>query len=490
MERSLPDLELNSADGGSVLWADVKTLLALAAPIIGITLSRMLMGFADFYQVSFLSTAATAAISPATLFVFTGLCAGMGMVTSVQTFAAQSLGRQRAAEASAYAWQALYLALFITPLAIGLSLISDSVWRWIGAPADVQAMQSDYCRVAFWSLPFGVACAGLEGFFNGVQKPGVALKAILAALVCNIIGNYILIFGKLGFPALGVTGAAIATIFGWMVRLSILASVFLSHEFRERYRSHETWRLEGAKLRGLVTIGGPTAVQWVLDVGAWFLFLAVIMQGFGTATLAASNIGLQYMHIAFMPAIGVGVALCSLVGHAIGEGKPDVAVRKTRAALLVSVLYMGTIGLIFLLIPRLLMSFVSGDISVIDAGVGVLIWAALFQVSDAFCIIYINALRGAGDTRWPAVMLVAVCWIVFLLGGYAVARYVPEWKHHGPWLMCTLYITILGGLLWWRFAGGAWRRIRLFKTAEADDAGAFPVVELSQPAEQGVSVPT
>lgn len=455
---------LEPANGRSLLATDIRTLLTLAMPIIGITLSRMLMGFADFYQVSFLGTDATAAISPATLFVFMALCLGMGVVTSVQTFASQALGRGEPHEAGGYAWQTLYIALFTVPVALVMTLISDAIWARIDAPPAVRAMEADYCRVAFLSVPFGVACAGLEGFFNGVQKPGVALKAIIAALLTNVVGNYLLIFGKFGCPELGITGAAIATIFGWIVRLAVLGMVFYSSEFRDRFGTRKNRRLDGTKLISTLKIGGPTAIQWVLDVGAWFLFLAVIMQGFGTATLAASNVGIQLMHVAFMPAIGVGVALCTLVGHAIGEGKPDDAVRKTRAALIVTGSYMGFIGLIFLLIPRLLMSLVSGDQAVIDAGVGILIWAALFQVSDALCIVYINALRGAGDTKWPAVVLVLLCWTVFMGGGYAAARFVPQMGLHGPWMICTLYITILGIVLWRRFARGSWRRIKLFET--------------------------
>ncbi|MBX3395164.1 MAG: MATE family efflux transporter [Phycisphaerae bacterium] len=455
----------------SVLVADIRTLLTLAMPIIGITLSRMLMGFADFYQVSFLGTEATAAISPATLFVFMALCLGMGVVTSVQTFASQALGRGEPREASGYAWQTMYIAVFTIPIAFAMTLISDAVWAGIDAPAAVRAMEADYCRVAFWSVPFGVACAGLEGFFNGVQKPGVALKAIIAALITNVVGNYLLIFGKCGFPELGITGAAIATIFGWVVRLVVLGWVFFSAEFRDRFGTRANRGLDGNRLLSTLKIGGPTAIQWVLDVGAWFLFLAVIMQGFGTATLAASNVGIQFMHVAFMPAIGVGVALCTLVGHAIGEGKPDVAMRKTKAALIVTGSYMGFIGLFFLLIPRLLMSLVSDDQAVIDAGVGILIWAALFQVSDALCIVYINALRGAGDTKWPAVVLVLLCWTVFMGGGYGMVRFVPQMGLHGPWMICTLYITILGVVLWRRFAHGAWRQIRLFE-AKPEASGA------------------
>lgn len=462
MRNPINDI-FRSTDARDVLWGDIRSLLALAAPIIGITLSRMLMGFADFIMVSRLGTEATAAISPASFFLFMGLCIGMGAVSSVQTFTAQSIGRGEPKEAPAYVWQAAYVAIASIGLAFWLSRASDGVWGAINSPPGVQTLQSAYCRISFWAVPFGVMCAGLECFFNGIQKPGVAFKAILAALVCNVVGNYVLIFGKFGFPEMGIEGAAVATVIGWAVRAGVMAAAFVAPEFRQQFETLRRWRLNVAKLRGMIVVGGPTALQWLLDIGAWFLFLAVILQDFGTETLAASNIGIQYMHVAFMPAIGVGIALCTSVGHAIGEGRPDIAARKTRAAILISSIYMGSIGLIFLIAPRLLIQLVSTDAAVIQVGIGVLIWAALFQVFDGFSIIYINALRGAGDTRWPAVALTFLCWGLFIGGGLAMVRFVPTWKHHGPWMMCTLYITILGIVLWRRFAGGAWRKIDLFK---------------------------
>ena len=212
------------------------------------------------------------------------------------------------------------IVLGTLPIAAMLSHFSEAIWHLIGSPPDVQALQISFCRIAFWSMPLGIACGAFESFFNGIQKPSVALKAIIAALGCVIVGNYLLIFGKFGFPRLGIAGAAVATVVGWAVRLTILASVYLSQTFRERFHTHTAWKLDLHKLRAIIGIGGPTAVQWVLDIGAWFLFMSQILQGLGTETLAASNTAIQYMHVAFMPAIGVGIALCSLVGQSIGRG--------------------------------------------------------------------------------------------------------------------------------------------------------------------------
>jgi len=457
-----------------LLRPEMRSLLKLATPIIGTMVTRMAMGFVDFVMVSRLGTDATAAVSPATILVFAVMCLGMGGATSVQTFAAQALGRRQPREAAAYAWQTLYLAIVFALFCYPLTRLAGPLWALIAAAPEVQALQVAYCRIAFWSMGFAIITFGLEGFFNGIQKPSVSLIAALVALVFNAAANYCLIFGHFGFPALGIRGAAYATVIAWGVRALLLSMVFLSREIRHTFGTLLTWRFSREKIKGMFYVGGPTAIQWVLDIGAWFVFLSLLMKDFGTAAMAAANIVLQYMHFAFMPALGIGIALNSLVGHAIGEGRPNVAVVRTRACMIVTGTYMGLVGLVFLIARYPLMRLMSADPqtlvsdpAVVSLGAGILIWAAIFQVFDAASITYMSALRGAGDTRWPAAVILLDCWLVFIGGGYLVSRLAPQWGVHGPWMMCTLYIILYGLALSWRFRRGAWRKIDLFKTSSA-----------------------
>ncbi len=463
-----------ASSSDSTLGSEMRGLLILGAPIIGTMLSRMAMGFVDFVMVSRLGTEATAAISPATILVFTFMALGLGMTLSIQTFAAQALGRGQPREGAAYTWQTLYMAVFFVLICPIACPRIEAFWAVIGSEPEVQALQTAYCRIAFWAVGFSVISFGLEGFFNGIQKPSVPLVSALVALVFNFAANWILIFGKLGFPAMGIRGAAYATVIAWGVRALMLALVFLSLEFRRSYGTGDTWRLSLEKLRGILYVGGPTAIQWVLDIGAWFVFLAVLMKDFGTAAMAAANIALQYMHLAFMPAIGIATALSSTVGHAIGERKPELAMLQARACMIANAIFMGSVGLLFLLARGPLMRLMSvdpetglSDPAVVAAGAGILIWAAIFQVFDAASITYMSALRGAGDTRWPAVFIALNCWLVFIGGGYLAARLAPHWGIHGPWLMCTLYIILYGVVLRWRWCHGAWRKIKLFKDRPA-----------------------
>lgn len=481
----------------------MRELVLLSLPIIGMMISRMLMGFIDFVMVSQLGTVAQAAISPATIIVFAFACLGMGLAYSVQTFVSQADGRREPEQGGAWAWQSIYLSI-VTALCTCPVAMSTPLWYgWFAAAAghepEVAALEIQYTTIALWSAPLMVFSTGLNGFFMGVQRPRIAFIAVTVSLVVNFIGNYLLIFGStiaipltgivLEIPRLEVAGAAYSTVIAWGVRTAVLAAAMFLPEFNDRYRTRRSFAFSLEKFRQMAWVGGPTSVQWLIDIGSWAVFLAVIIPPYGVAALAASNVGLQYMHLSFMPALGIGIALCSQVGYAIGEGKPDRALQRARIAMWLTGGYMGAIGLLFVLAGARLMWLMNDDPAVIQAGVWVLIGAALFQVFDAMCITYMNALRGAGDTRIPAVMIAACCWIIFVGGGvgvtellewYEAQRGAPFPGHYrliAPWLMAALYIILLGIMLRARWLSGQWRKIKLFSATErATSATAEPAL--------------
>lgn len=452
-------------------------LLTLAAPIIAMMISRMLMSFIDFAMVSQLGTEAQAAISPASIFVFFLGCLGLGIANGVQTFVAQSEGRGEPEQCGSYAWQGLYIAMIFAVLTLPASLTTES---WYGAvarlgnhPDAVRQMQVDYVRLALWSIAPAILCISFNGFFNGVQKPWITAVAVTASLVTNVCGNWLLIFGNLGFPELGIQGAAISTVIAWCVRAGVLMLALITPRFDRQYNTRRALAPDGRKLKRLVGVGAPTSIGWLVDIGSWLVFMMLIVPMFGEAAMAASNAGFQYMHLSFMPALGIGIALCSKVGFFIGEGKPETAFRWTRVAFGLTGTYMGAIGLLFFFAGPQLTWLFNDDPEVIAAGGIILAWAAVFQVFDAMAITHMNALRGAGDTRIPAILLGTTCYTVFIGGGWALATWRPDLGLHGPWSMCTLYIIVVGLLLLWRWKGGAWRNIRLF-----DDHAARTVVDV------------
>jgi len=155
------------------------------------------------------------------------------------------------------------------------------------------------------------------------------------------------------------------------------------------------------------------------------------------------------------------------VGHAIGAGRPEEALHRARVAFRLTAWYMGFVGVLFLLLRAPLVRVFNADPTVVAAGSLVLVWAAVFQVFDAMGITYYNALRGAGDTRWPAILLGVCCWGVFIGGGCLMSYVWPQWGLNGPWFTCTLYVVLVGLGLLWRWRRGHWRSIRLFEEPRA-----------------------
>ena len=454
-------------------------LLILAAPIILMMVSRMAMGFIDFVMVSELGTEAQAAVSPASLFVFALGCLGLGIANAVQTFVSQADGRGTPEQAGGYAWQSFYVAVAFAVITLPFALTTDIWFSWLarlgGHTEIVAQMEISYVRIGLWTIAPSIVCIGLNGFFNGVQRPWIAFAAVVVSLAVNLVGNWLLIFGHCGLPALGIAGAAYATVIAWSARALVLALALLLPSFDRRYNTRRSLGFSWPKLTNLIRVGAPTSVGWLVDIGSWLVFLMLIMPAFSTESMAASNVALQLMHLSFMPAMGIGLALCSQVGFAIGEGQPEVALARTRIAFRVAGGYMGLIGILFFVAREPLIGLFNGNVAVISAGTPMLIWAAIFQVFDAMAIINMNALRGAGDTRRPALLMGVCCWVIFVCGGWAVAHFAPQFGPSGPWAMCTLYIIVLGLLLRWRWVAGAWRSIRLFDEEHpAPESAEFP----------------
>ena len=412
-----------------------RELLLLAAPMIGVTLSRLLMGFIDFVMVSKLGTAAQAAISPCTLLLYVIACAGMGVGQAVQTFVSQAEGRGQPERAGAYIWPTLLLALIGTIVSAPVAwFVGDwfpvLIGRYGHHPPDVQEMEIAFLRYGLWAVGPMIACAGLECFWNGLKRPMVDFVAIANSL---------------------------ATLLAWSVRLVILVIPLFSAAIEQRYHVFSSLGLRLRELTQLLRTGAPIGMQWLVDVGAWFVFLQYLMPPLGEPAMAAANVVIQLMHLSFMPCLGIGMALTTQVGNAVGARDAALAVRRVQIARRIVLAYMGVMALLFIFGGEPLVSLLSWEKNdalrddVLRLATQMAVWAGLFQVFDGLCIIYSFAARGAGDTRAPALLFAACCWGIFVLGGFALSRLWPNLGIHALWSMATLYIVVLGVLLWWRF---------------------------------------
>lgn len=443
----------------------LKYMLKLAAPMVVTNISFTVMQFVDRFMVSRLGTEALAAILPAGIISFVPASFAMGVMTSVNTFVSQSLGRGQKKDCSNYFWQGIYMGLlYISVTAALMWPAAPWIFRTLGHEPAVVSLEVIYLRIMLYAQFLAVFVWASSQFFMGVHRPIITMYAAVAGQAVNIGANYLLIFGKFGFPAMGIAGAGWGTFIGITISAGIGMAMFWGREMNSNFSSRSTMNIDLGKTADLVKVGFPAGFGIMMNMMFWGIILFGLVGRFGKESLAATSAVFSCMNISFMPVVGLGTALTAAVGKSIGEGRKDVAIKQTGVCLRVALAYMGLVGLCFFIFRNGLMAFwAPADKEVVSIGVNIFIFAAVFQVFDAILIIYYDALCGAGDTLWLAI--VEACGAAFImgLGGFIMIKFFPELGALGPWGAATVKIVVVAFANRWRFKSNRWMQIDLFK---------------------------
>lgn len=442
----------------------LRYMLKLAAPMIVSTISFTIMQFVDRSMVSRLGKEALAAIMPAGFVSFVPGGFAMGALGSLNTFVSQNLGRGAKRDCSNYFWQAVYMGFtYFVIVAFAVWPVAPRIFKIMGHEPNVVELEVIYLRImllAHLPIAFSWAC---NQFFMGIHRPIITMFASLAGQIINIVANYVLIFGKLGFPAMGIAGAGWGTFIGVSVSGGISMAVYLSGSINSSFMSRRTLNINFSKMYDLLKIGLPAGVGLMVNVAFWGVILFGLVGKFGTEALAATSAALSYTNLSVMPVVGLSTALTAAVGKSIGQNRKKVAIKQTRTCLRIALIYMGLVGICFYVFRNTLMLFWSNDNEVIEIGVNILICAAIYQTFHAARIVYSGSLRGAGDTIWLAIISGVGAIVILGLGGWLTARFFPALGAIGPWSAATLSIIAVGLANRWRFKSKKWMDIDLFK---------------------------
>jgi multidrug resistance protein, MATE family len=435
-------------------------LLILALPTVAQMASYSVLQFVDTLMLSRVGVHEPTAAGNSGMFSFSAISFGVGVLFVVNTLVSQSFGRRDYAECGRYLWQGMWFSVVYGLLVLPTMLAAGPMFVAMGHEPALVELEVSYFQITLLAAAVKLAATALGQFLLAINRPGKVLMAALVAVIVNIFGNWVLIFGNLGFPAMGLVGAAWATNIAVLVEMALLLGFALMAPLRVRYNTLD-WRLRRPEMRTLLTVGIPSGAQIVADVLAWSLFGMWVLAVFGTTAMAANNFMFRYMIVSFMPAFGIATAVTALVGRYIGMGRPDIAIKRAQLGFVVTAVYMLCCAVFFFVGRNFLINVFTDDPEVIALGATFLIFAAIYQFFDAMYIVYNGALRGAGDTFVPAVATAVLVWGITVFGGYAVARLAPQLGPAGPWTIATVYGIILGLFMLIRFRRGGWRRIYL-----------------------------
>ncbi len=444
--------------------ASLRYMLKLATPMVVTTISFTIMQFVDRFMISRLGTDALAAIMPAAFVSFMPGALALGSLASLNAYVSQSFGKGNMRDCSNYFWQAFYMGFgyFLVVLAV-MWPIAPLIFKMMGQPPTVIGMEVIYFRIMLYAHLVVVISWSSNQFFMGIHRPVITMCASLSGQVVNIVANYILIFGKLGLPAMGIAGAGWGTFIGMSVSALINITVYLSPKINTTFQSRQTFGIDTGKMYDLFRVGLPAGVGLTMDVALWGVILSGLVGRFGEESLAATSAVLSYTNLSVMPVVGISMALTAAAGKTIGMNKKKLVIEQTTVCLKISLIYMGLVGLCFFVFRDALMEFWSSDGKVIDSGANILMLAAVYQVFHAARVIYGGSLRGAGDTVWLAFASGVGSVIILGFGGLLTVKFFPILGPLGPWIAATVSIVIVGLANHWRFKSRRWMKIDLFK---------------------------
>lgn len=435
--------------------ARYKRILGISLPIMGGMVSQNLLNLVDTAMVGRLGTAEIAAVGLGGFANFLAISLILGLSAGVQAMAARRLGEGRTTECAAPLHGGLLTALGAgIPLSIGLYFLTPYAFPLLSDDPAVIAAGVPYLQTRLIVASLVGVNFSYRGFWNGVQKSSVYMSTLVIMHVVNICLNYVLIFGKFGAPALGATGAGMAS------AISVAAgSLFYTVMGLSQARSFgylQAW--PSRKLFGdLLRLSLPNGVQQLFFSGGLTLLFAMIAQ-VGTEDVAAANIVTNIMLTAFLPGMGIGLGAASLVGQALGKGDPQDARRWGRQSLYVGIVVMGLIGAPMVLIPETLLGVFTHEREVIVLGAIPLRMTGAIMAIEAVNFVLMNALLGAGDSRRVMLLSVFFQWGLYLPAVYVIGPLLG-YGLLAIWSANIVYRLLLAAsfLLAWR--GDKWQRI-------------------------------
>ncbi|MHA4838497.1 MATE family efflux transporter [Sphingopyxis sp. MSC1_008] len=447
-----------TAETPQSLRKEFRATLALAVPLAAANLLQMLVHAIDVIFVARLGDAALAASSLGVAIFGLLLWTGSGLVGASAPLIAAELGRRKHAvrEVRRTVRMALWLSALVSLLFMGICAAGGPIMLATGQPAETSARAASFLLILMWGLFPMIAATVLRIFVSALGRPTIATAITFGALFVNALGNWVLVFGHLGMPALGLHGSAISSVMTSVLMLAAYVVVIQSDRRLRRYRLFGNWwRSEWSRFFEMLRIGTPISLTILAEAGL-FTGAAFLMGRIGEAELAGHTIALQVAALAFQIPFGVAQAATIRVGLAYGARDHRGITHAGQASLVLGIGFMAFTALLMWLFPHLVLSiYVDVDDAKNAALVGFalqfLVVAAAFQLFDGAQAVAAGVLRGLQDTRIP--MIIAICG--YWIAGYGTAIYLGFWTPLagvGVWIGLAVGLVVVSAvlLLRWR----------------------------------------
>jgi MATE family multidrug resistance protein len=388
----------------------------------------------------------------------------IGLTGYTTALVAQYYGSGQKKMSGVASFQAILIALAAYPIILLCSPLSLHFFSYMHVPESQLPYQISYFNIVIYGVIFSILRNCLSCYFSGLGRTKVVMMAALASVLVNVVLDYIMIYGKLGFPAMGVSGAAIATIIGSITGLGVLAAVYFGRYNRENFDIMKSFKFNKVVMRKLLYFGYPAGLELFLN----FLGFTVIIFMFhsrGTEVATATTIMFSWDMATFIPLLGIEIAVTSLVGRYMGAGDPETAHRAAMSGIKTGIFYSVVVLILFVTIPeKLAMVFRPQTHSLIfdqalPIATSMIRIATLYVLAEAMMVALVGALRGAGDTHWTMIASVTFHWTFIPL--LWVMFHVFNASAVMGWLALVILFLIFCFALYLRYRSGKWKKMRV-----------------------------
>lgn len=449
-----------SAAGGS------RELLALALPLVVSQGFMTVQIFVDTILLARHDAREMAASFPAVMWYW--LLFGLLQVTAgyVSTFVAQYTGAGRPTRVGPAVWQGIHFAMLAGLLFLLLIPIAPELIAIGGHTIALQRLEVVYLRcLCCAALPM-LLMAAVNGFFSGIGRTWTVLGIEAAGTAVNVALALVLIFGRAGFPELGIAGAGWATVAGSWISAVFAFLLFLRPKNQREFNTLRGWRIERNLFLRLMKYGGPAGMQVFLDVLVFHFFVQLVGR-LGEAEAGATALTVRLNMVAFLPMMGMAQAVSILVGQRLGGDRADLAERTAYTGLRWVFAYMCCVAATYVLLPRTLVSLFEGDADTarFEAVAAVvptlLIFVAVYSLADSINVTFSFALRGAGDTRFVSLLTFVLAWPIMVVPTFLLVNSGGQltWA----WGFATAYILAMAVCFFLRFRSGRWKTMRVIE---------------------------
>ncbi|MBE5034215.1 MATE family efflux transporter [Gallalistipes aquisgranensis] len=424
--------------------------LALAIPVVLSQAGQVVVQLVDNAMVGRLGALPLAAVSFGGSVFFMLMIVGVGISLGLTPLVGVSFSQRDHRSSAVYLQNAVLLYGILSLVLFGLSQAIVPFMHRMGQPPEVVEMAIPYFNYIAWSLIPLLLFLAFKQFLEGVGNTRVAMTIIISSNLVNIVFNYLFIYGKFGFPEMGAAGAGLATLISRIITPVWVILYFRRKASFNRYFTFFRWgNFAWKRIRALLTMGIPISMQMFME-GSAFVLTGIMMGWIGTYQIAGHQITTVISNLAFMIVLGIGAATTIRVSHEYGQGNPVALKLAATASYHIGLAWNVFTALVFILLRNYIPLLFTSDPEVVKVASTLLLFAAMFQISDGLQVISIGILRGLQDVKITTVIAFFSYIVINLPAGYFFA-FVLGLGAPGLWMGLILGLSVAAVLLIQRF---------------------------------------